>query len=262
MSAAVADDRERLWTLYKKGKDLRAREELILNYASLVKYIAGRLAMGMPPNVELDDLISYGIFGLIDAIEKFDPERGVKFETYAIARIKGAILDGLRAFDWAPHSLRQKARELERAYGDLEAKLGRSVSDEEVAGHLGISLEQLQGRLAGVSSLALLSLDDLWPNEGFGDGLVRPLDTIIDDNSPDPVAFVVFEEKKALLAEAIDKLPEKERLVVALYYYEGLTAKEISQVMNLSQSRISQLHSKAILRLRGRLSRLKNRLVS
>jgi len=262
MSAAVPDDRERLWSLYKRNRDPKAREELILQYASLVKYIAGRLAMGMPPNVELDDLISYGIFGLIDAIEKFDHERGVKFETYAIARIKGAILDGLRAFDWAPHSLRQKVRDLERAYGDLEARLGRSVSDEEVAEHLGISLGQLQDRLAEVAGLALVSLDDLWPSEGGGDGLVRPLDTIIDENSPDPVAYAIFEERKALLAEAIDKLPEKERLVVALYYYEGLTAKEISQVMGLSQSRISQLHSKAILRLRGRLSRLKDRLVS
>lgn len=258
MVAVVESDK--LWLMYKRGRDLGAREKLILAHAPLVKYVAGRLAMRLPASVELEDLISYGIFGLIDAIEKYNPEYNVKFETYAIARIKGSMLDGLRALDWVPHSLRQKAREVERVYAKLEGELGRSATDEEVAAALGITTDELSQLITDIGSTSIVSLDDLW-YEGEGSGPIRAIDMIEDEGAVDPQINVEFSERKRLLAEAIDKLPEREKLVVTLYYYEGLTAKEIAAALGVSQSRISQLHSKAILRLRGRLSRMKSALV-
>lgn len=246
--------REEAWIRFKARRDPLARERLILEHAPLVKYVAGRMAMGLPPSVEVDDLISFGVFGLIDAIEKFDPARGVKFETYAVARIKGAILDGLRAADWIPHSVRRRAKEVERAYQTLEHRLGRSATDEEVAGALGMTVAELQGLLAEISRLALVSLEDLWPMEDGPDSSLQPVETLRDDASPDPWSHLEREERKRILAEAIEALPEKERLVVTLYYFEGLTAKEISQILGVSQSRISQIHSKALLRMRGRIA--------
>lgn len=247
-----------LWRRYKEQKDPVAREELILAYAPVVRYVAGRLAMSMPPNVELSDLESYGLFGLIEAIDRFDPSRGVKFETYAVQRVRGAILDGLRADTWAP-ALRQKARQMEDAYGTLENRLGRAPTDEELAAHLGITTADLQKREAEVGAAVILSLEDGWTGE---DGEVSSVaDRLADDRAPDPVTEAMISERRAILAQAIEHLPEKERLVVSLFYYEGLTAKEIAMVMKLSVARISQLHSKAIMRLRGRLARHQQHLI-
>lgn len=252
--AKAGDEVARLWLAYKEQGDPKAREQLILRYLPLVKYVAGRVAIGLPPHVDADDLYSYGIFGLLNAVERFDHTRGIKFETYAITRIKGAILDGLRAMDWVPSSLRQRARELEEAYWRLESRLGRPATDEEVAAALNLSLEDFHRLLVEVSRSQLVSLDELWGGEGEeGDFSLK--DLLGDENAEDPFSTAAFAEVKQTLAEAIAFLPEKERLVITLYYYEGLTAKEVSQVLGLSVSRVSQLHTRALLRLRGRLSR-------
>ncbi len=255
MSSLGARAQRDAWTRYKETGDARAREQLILEHAPLVKYVAGRMAIGLPPNVEVDDLISFGIFGLLDAIEKFDPGRGVKFETYAISRIRGAILDGLRATDWIPHSVRRRVKELERTYQALEQRLGRLVTDEEVARAMGIAVAELYVLLGEVNRLSIVSLDDLWPGDENPENNLQPVETIEDKTSPNPELYAHRQERKRVMAEAIERLPEKERLVVTLYYYEGLTAKEISQVLGVSQSRISQLHGKALLRLRAWLGR-------
>lgn len=259
---AVAQPRgEELWRDYKERGSREARDKLMLEFVPLVKYVAGRLAIGLPAHVELDDLVSYGIFGLIEAIERYDPFRGVKFETYAIARIKGAILDGLRAWDWVPPSLRRKGRELERVFGTLEQKLGRAASDEEVAEAMGIDVEELGKLIQSLGQANVLSLDDLWQSSAKVDQGAIGYELVGDSQAPEPSVVVEFEEKKQILADAIARLPEKERLVINLYYYEGLTVKEIAYTLGVSASRVSQLHSKAILRLRGRLGRLKERLV-
>lgn len=255
------NDKQVLWERYKKHKDHSAREELILEYVALVKYVAGRLAISLPPNVQQDDLISYGIFGLVDAIEKFDLERNIKFETYAIARIRGAIWDGLRAMDWVPYSVRQKARELEQAYSKLEHQLGRSATDDEVCEALNIDKQHFSQLLRETSFTTFISLEDMWTSDKNGGNPVRIIDTVEDRSIPDPVSLVMFEEKKKLLGEAINKLPERERLVIALYYYEGLTLKEIGKILGVSESRVSQMHTKAVLRLRGRLSRIKKKIL-
>lgn len=245
-----------VWRAYKLTRDPRVRDRLIVKYGPLVKYVAGRLAMGLPPHIDVDDLVSYGVFGLIDAIDKFDPSRQIKFETYAIARIRGSMLDSLRAYDWIPYSVRQKAKELERAYARIEARLGRSATDLEVAEELGITPAQLDKTLQDVRGMAVVSLDEVWMGEDESGHGLRPIEVLEDPNADDPLRHVEFEDRKRILAESIAKLPEKERRVVSLYYYEGLTSKEISQVLGVSQSRISQLHSRAILRLKGRLHRL------
>lgn len=245
-----------LWVAYKEQGDQAAREQLILRYLHLVKYVTGRLAIGLPSHVDTDDLYSYGIFGLINAIERFDHRRGIKFETYAITRIRGSILDGLRAMDWVPSSLRQRARELEEAYSRVGHRLGRAATDEEVAAEIGVPVEELQRLIQDISRSQLVSLEEMWLSSDREEGEFALKEVLKDAKADDPFAAAVVTETKEMLADAIENLPEKERLVITLYYYEGLTAKEISQIMNLSVSRISQLHSKAILRLRGRLSRL------
>lgn len=251
-------DKQALWQQYKAQKDPAIRQALILAYAPLVRYVAGRLAMGLPPQVEIDDLESYGLFGLIEAIERFDPARGIKFETYAVQRVRGAILDGLRAETWAP-ALRQKARQLEQAYAELENKLGRTPESAEVAAALGITVAELARREAEVGAAVMVSMEDPWTAEGGHPS--RVADRLADPSAPDPETEAQRTERKEMLALAIEKLPEKERLVISLFYYEGLTAKEIAGVMRLSVARISQLHSKAILRLRGRLARQRQHLV-
>lgn len=241
-----------LWARYKADNDTHARDQLILNYSPLVKYVAGRLASSLPQTVDTADLISYGIFGLIDAIEKYDPERAIKFETYAIARIKGAIIDELRAMDWVPRSVRSRAREIEAAYIALENELKRVPSDTEVAQRIGVSPKDFQDILTKLSYTSVVSFEELWVGGDREDGQ-NALGTIKDDSAEDPVAMFESEEIKDILAGAIERLPEREKTVIALYYYEGLTLKEIGQILGVTESRVSQLHTKAVLRLRARL---------
>ncbi|MEW5766774.1 MAG: RNA polymerase sigma factor WhiG [bacterium] len=247
---------DELWSDYKRTNDPKIREELIINYASMVKYIAGRIAVSTPPTVEFDDLVSYGILGLIDAIEKFDPDHGSKFKTYASSRIKGAILDQLRLLDWVPRTVRAKGRQLEGVYAALEYKFGRSATDEEVAEAMGVSVEELSQLILDVSGTSMISLDDVW-HLGDDDDEVAIVDTIETSSSQAPEAIVEREDIKRLLVEAINRLPQREREVVALYYYEELTLKEIGEVLGVTESRVSQMHTKAILRLRGYLSRFR-----
>jgi RNA polymerase sigma factor for flagellar operon FliA len=241
-----------LWIRYKDDEDSAARDELILNYSPLVKYVAGRLASSLPQTVDTADLISYGIFGLIDAIEKFDLSRAIKFETYAISRIKGAIIDELRAMDWVPRSVRSRAKEIEAAYVALENTLRRVPSDQEVADHMGVSLKEFQDILSKLSYTSVVSFEELWVG-GERDESQNAIGSIRDDTAEDPVTIFESAEIKDILAVAIDKLPERERTVIALYYYEGLTLKEIGQVLGVTESRVSQLHTKAVLRLRAKL---------
>lgn len=250
------------WEAYKATGSPEAREKLILFYVPLVKYVAGRVSVGLPANVDFDDLVSYGIFGLVDAVERFDQERGVKFETYAVARIRGAVIDGLRSVDWVPRSVRQKAKELEKTVASLEARLGRPATDAEVSEALEISIDEYHELLGDIKGISLASLDEVWTGDPDEDGKLRFGQMIENPDSDDPTLKVEDVEVKRVLAEAIDQLPERERLVVALYYYEGLTLKEIGEVLGVSESRVSQIHTKAILRLRGRLGRFRQSLVS
>lgn len=241
-----------LWARYKLDDDSSARDALILNYSPLVKYVAGRLASGLPQSVDTADLISYGIFGLIDAIQKFDPGRAIKFETYAIARIKGAIIDELRALDWVPRSVRSRAREIEASYLALENQFKRVPSDQEVADHMGITLKEFQAILTKLSYTSVVSFEELWVGGDKDEGQ-NALGSIKDDSAEDPVAIFESVEIKDILAGAIERLPDREKTVIALYYYEGLTLKEIGQVLGVTESRVSQLHTKSVLRLRARL---------
>lgn len=247
-----------LWKEFHHGGSDAAREQLIVEYSSLVKYVAGRVAIGLPPNVEFDDLVSYGIFGLMDAIDKFDPDRGIKFETYAIARIRGAIMDGLRNNDWVPRSVRQKAKELEKVCNELENQLGRYATDQEISTSLQVSLDEFHRMLNEVSCTTLSSLDEIWLTKKPDDENVRVLDLIENEDSLNPEELVEISELKAALAKAIDGLSEREKYVISLYYYEGLTLKEIGETLSISESRVSQIHTKAIFRLKGRLARWRN----
>jgi RNA polymerase sigma factor FliA len=242
-----------IWRRYKSsgGQDLRDR--LILTYAPLVKYVAGRLGTGLPAHVEEGDLISYGLLGLIGAIERYELDRDVKFETYAIARIKGSIIDELRSLDWVPRSVRSRAREIERAMVSLEHRLKRVPTDEELASEIGISESDLQDSLTSISRSSIAALDELWTISSTGGDTVSLIDTIEDPNADDPSKALDQMQVKAALAEAIQRLPERERLVVSLYYYEELTLREIGEVLGVTESRVSQLHTKAILRLKVRL---------
>ena len=244
---------DRLWTDYKDSGRRDLRDRLILRYSPLVKYVAGRVAVGLPQNVDQADLVSYGIFGLIDAIEKFDLDRGYKFETYAIARIKGAILDELRSIDWVPRSVRAKARQLEKAYGKLEADLHRTPTDEELAEELGMTEDQLQQTLGQISFVGLVALDEMLSAGGDRGESVTLGDTIA-DASEGPVAAYEVEEMRQILAEAINRMGDREKIVLTLYYYEGLTLAEIGQVLGVTESRVCQIHTKAVLQLRSKLS--------
>jgi RNA polymerase sigma factor for flagellar operon FliA len=252
-SAAEAALRD-LWVQFKKSGEGALRERLILHYSPLVKYVAGRVGVGLPPNIEQADLVSYGIFGLIDAIEKFDLERAIKFETYAISRIRGAIIDELRAIDWIPRSVRYKAREVERAYASLEAQLHRTPSEAEVAAEMGIGLDDLHQIFSQVSFVNVVALDELLSVGGEKGDKLSLVDTLEDTKAEDPVLAFESEETKFLLAKAINMLPEREKIVVTLYYYEGLTLAEIGQVLGVTESRICQMHTKAVLQLRGKLA--------
>jgi RNA polymerase sigma factor FliA len=250
-----ADDTQALWREYTKTKDQGARDRLILTYAPLVKYVAGRLGSGLPAHVDENDLVSYGLLGLIGAIERFDPSRDIKFETYAIARIKGSIIDELRAMDWVPRSVRSRARDIERAIGELERKLHRAPTDEEISEKLGISTDELDGSLSEIGRSSIAALDELWTVSSSGGGdQVALIDTIEDTQGPEPQAELAQTELKEALGEAIARLPEREKLVVTLYYYEELTLREIGEVLGVTESRVSQLHTKAILRMKARLA--------
>ncbi len=240
-----------LWESYSRSKDQKIREQLITNYIYLVKYVAGRLFASYGSNVEFDDLMSYGVFGLIDAIDKFDYSRGIKFDTYAQLRIRGAIIDQLREIDWLPRSVRQKAKELERAYTELENELGRSASDEEIADKLGVSLDDFQKKIQNVSTFTIVSLDDLL--EQKREQFVEP-----DSGTEGPEGAIESIELKNILIDTINSLPEKEKTIITLYYYEELTYKEIGKVLGISESRVSQLHTKAIIRLKSKVATIFN----
>jgi RNA polymerase sigma factor for flagellar operon FliA len=242
-----------MWRRYKGEGDNRARERLVVAYSPLVKYVAGRMASGLPPHVEEADLISYGLVGLISAIERFDPSREIKFETYAITRIKGAIIDELRSMDWVPRSVRARAREIEKANAKLEHKLHRAPTDEEMAGELGLSMQEFQAALVSISQSSVAALDEMWAVSDASGDQVSLLDTLHDPNAPDPARVVDAGDLKDRIADAISRLPEREKLVIALYYYENLTLREIGEVLGVTESRISQLHTKAVLRLRSRM---------
>ena len=243
-----------LWNDYKDNGTREARERLILHYSPLVKFVAGRVAAGLPQNIEQADLVSYGIFGLIDAIDKFDLERGFKFETYAISRIKGAIIDELRSIDWVPRSVRAKARAIERAYSKLENELKRSPEESEVADELDITEHELAHTLSQISLTGLVALDDLLAASNSDRSGGTTVKDTITDGRHDPVEAYEVDEMKHLLADAINRMPDRERLVLTLYYYEGLTLAEIGDLLGVTESRVCQIHTKSILQLRSRLS--------
>lgn len=247
----MAFQQEPIWEEYQRTRNPKIKEQLIIKYISLVKYVAGRMMISLPPSVELGDLESAGIMGLIDAIDRFDPKFGVKFESYAIPRIKGSILDELRKLDWVPRSIRTKSRELERVIFQLENEVGRPVTDEEISQRMNLTLEEYYTLLKEVGTTSLLSLDESIFNE---EGGTASLHEVIEDKEVQhPLEEINREELKDLMIKAIDELPEIERLVIALYYYEELTLYEIGQVLQLSESRISQIHTKTILSLKGKL---------
>ena len=225
------------------------REALIVEHLSLIKHVAHRVATRLPASVEIGDLVNAGVIGLLDAVDKFEPERGVKFKTYAELRVRGAIIDSLRNLDWAPRSLRRRGRDLERVYGELEQKLGRPASDEEVSHALGQNLEDFHSLLDQLNGLNVGSFDDSFQQDDND----RIINYYPDDGSNNPHVQFEASELTQLLSEAIDALPEKERMVLSLYYYEELTMKEIGSLLGVNESRVSQLHSKATLRLRSKL---------
>lgn len=247
-----ASETDRLWADFKVSRSRELRDKLIIQYSPLVKYVAGRVGVGLPRNVEQSDLVSFGVFGLIDAIEKFDPERGYKFETYAIARIKGAILDELRSIDWVPRSVRSKARTLERAIGKLEAEHHRAPTDDEVAAEMGVTQQQLQTTLSQISFVGVAALDEMLAGGERGESVTLG-DTVADTNAG-PMGVYEVEEMRQILAESINRMPEREKIVLTLYYYEGLTLAEIGRVLGVTESRVCQIHTKAVLQLRSRIT--------
>jgi len=234
----------------KTKKGIVKRQELIVKYSPLIKYIANRIAMRLPSHIDTDDMINTGVLGLMDAIEKFDPERGVKFETYAEFRIKGAILDELRAMDWVPRSVRKIATWLETTGAELEKKLGRPASDEEMADAMDIEVDKLHEFLSRAGSISLLSLEMV---SKYNDSRKPLLDFLSDGDTANPLEQIKDDELKNVVARCIELLPEKEKMVVSLYYYDELTMKEIGKVLKLTESRVSQIHTKAIIRLKGKL---------
>lgn len=250
---STANKQIELWKQYGETKDPSIREKLILEYSHLIKFVAGRLSIYFGSNVEYDDLVSFGVFGLIDAIDKFDISKGVKFETYASLRIRGSIIDSIREMDWVPRSLRQKNKELEKVYFEIENELGHAATDQEVADKLGITLDEFYKLLNDVNVSSMVSLEEfLEQNYEIG------VDTSHSSKEDSPEKYAEISEVKEILADSIGKLPEKEKTVISMYYFEELTLKEISAIMKVSESRISQLHTKAILRLRGKLARHKS----
>ncbi len=251
---------EELWAAYKRKKDPLIRESFIKQYAPLVKYVAGKVAANMPASVEFDDLVGFGVFGLIDAIDKFDPDKNVKFKTYAVTRIRGAIFDELRSIDWVPRSVRQKTKEIEEAILQTEAKLGRPATDQEVAETLGLSEDEFAKTMLKISSTSVLSLNDVWYTADESESMTIG-DSIESPTGLSPDSMIERDEIRRVVMEAIQELPDKEKKVLVLYYYEELTLKEIGKVLEVTESRISQLHTKAILRLRAKLTHYRKGIV-
>ena len=244
---------EEAWRRFKNSGDVRARDAIINNYAYLVKITAGRVVSNLPPNLEREDLYTAGSMGLIKAVDQFDPGRQVKFETYAIALIRGAILESLREEDWVPRSIRERSKTLERAFFELEIALGRPPQEPEVAARLGITTDELSKMMSDTGRGLVLSLDDMILGSEGSERL--HLADVVPDDGASPVSDVELRERIRQLGTGIDRLPERERLVIALYYYEGLTFKEIGKVLSVSESRVYQLHTQAVLRMRGYLNR-------
>lgn len=240
---------EALWVRFKVSGDPGIRERLILHYSPLVKYVAGRVGAGLPRSVDQNDLASYGLFGLIDAIDKFEPDRGFKFETYAINRIKGAILDELRALDWVPRSVRSRARRIETGIADLEHRLQRSPSEEELATFIEMDIDELRDALAEIGRSGMAALDEFVS----GDSQTSMGEMLADPGGISPEMAFQAEETRRGLVDAINRLPDRERLVVTLYYYEGMTLAEIGDVLGVTESRVCQIHAKTMMSLRHRL---------
>jgi RNA polymerase sigma factor for flagellar operon FliA len=251
---------EERWLEYRKTRNPALREAFIKQYAPLVKYVAGKVAMGMPSNVEFDDLVGFGVFGLIDAIDKYDPEKNVKFKTYAVTRIRGAIFDELRQIDWVPRSVRQKTREIESTISSLEAQLGRTASDQEIAGALGMNEDEYLKTIQKISGTSILSLNDVWFS-GDEKDRVSIVDSIEAPSSLNPDVVVEKEVMRQVIITAINELPDKEKKILILYYYEDLTLKDIGRVLEVTESRVSQLHTKAILHLRSKLTNIRKGIV-
>ena len=250
MKKVILKRKSRRKTLNSK---LVNREELIVQYLPLTRSIAERISTRLPNNVEIDELVAAGIMGLMDAADKFDPSKQIKFKTYAEFRIRGAILDELRAMDWLPRSLRRKTSQIDNARFTLEQQLGRHATDKEVAEHMNIDIEELYDMINSVKGKSLLSLDE--PIDG--DSKSRTLlECLVSKDSQDPYSLASLKEIKEMIAKAIDLLPEKERLVISLYYYEELTMKEIGQIMNVTESRVSQIHTKAAMSLKSKLKKV------
>ena len=250
------EEENKLWREFKKTKSSALRDKFIRQYMPLVKYVAGKVSVGLPASIEYDDLVGFGQFGLLDAITKFDPDTGVKFKTYAVTRIRGAIFDEMRQLDWVPRSVRQKSKEIEDTIGDLESRLGRPATDAEVAKEMNMTEAEFQQTVMKVSGTSVLSLNDVWYSGDDNDHMSIG-DSIESPSSLNPDVQVEREEIRKVIIEAINELPEKEKMVIVLYYHEDLTFKEIGQVLDVSESRISQLHTKANLRLRAKLTNLR-----
>ena len=254
----MAVDIDALWLEYKQQGSRVAKDKLLAEYTPLVRYTAQRMAVNLPKSVELGDLIGAGVMGLIRAVETFDLSLGFKFETYATHKVRGAILDDLRSLDWVPRSVRQKSRKVQQAYSELEQDLGRMPYDDEVAEHLGLNMGEFEDLLSEVAPTTIVSLEEVLPDYGGESQKLTLLDTVADPNGINPLHELGFQETKRILAEAIAELPEKEKLVIALYHYEELTLKEIGEVLGITESRVSQIHSKAMLKLKARVAQKAN----
>jgi len=252
-------DLNQLWNDFKQQGSQVAKDKLLAEYAPLVKYTAQRMAVNLPKSVELGDLIGTGVLGLIKAVETFDLSLGFKFETFATHKIRGAILDDLRALDWVPRSVRQKSRKMQQTYALLEQRLGRMPYDDEVAAELGVNMSEFEDMLSDIATTTIVSLDEAIPDAGGESKTLTVLDTIEDPHGSNPLKEMGFQETKRILKDAIGELPEKERLVIALYHYEELTLKEIGEVLGITESRVSQIHSKAMLKLRSKVVEQSNR---
>ncbi|BDC95824.1 MULTISPECIES: RNA polymerase sigma factor WhiG [Treponema] len=247
------EEEDELWKEFSKSKSSTLRDKIIRKYMPLVKYVAGKVSVGLPASMEFDDLVGFGQFGLLDAINKYDLTKKVKFKTYAVTRIRGAIFDEMRQLDWVPRSVRQKTREIEDIISELEAKLSRPATDAEIAKEMNITEEEYQHTVMKISGTSVLSLNDVWYSGDDSDH-VSIGDSIESPQSLNPDVQVEREEIRKVIIQAINELPEKEKMVIVLYYHEDLTFKEIGQVLDVSESRISQLHSNANVHLRAKLT--------